>query len=236
MARTRMDRRSTTATEDTSLPRLGRRAQSFEQRTIAQWDRTSLGNLQRAIGRRWKELGVRVRARDRTGSRGCTGRRATRLYHVVGRSYMSRPASKGLTMRTTVLRHVGIPLGLLSLVVACTGGETRADSAAAPQAATPSSNWTADSSAIVATLAASRAGWNQADIDAHYRMYDDSVAFVYVPRGDDPPIRSLANVRVMAGDLFKGKKPSAGDRRAHTCQADRSGRRIDRESLHDASA
>ena len=109
-------------------------------------------------------------------------------------------------MRIAILRHVGVRLGMLWLVVACAGGETRADTPASAQGGTPLSNWRADSSAIVATLASSRAGWNQADIDAHYAMYDDSVAFVFVPRGEDPPIRSLPNVRAMAGDLFKGKK------------------------------
>jgi hypothetical protein len=104
-------------------------------------------------------------------------------------------------MRTAILRHVS----LLSLVVACTRGETRADSATSAQTATPLSNWTADSAAIVAALDSSRAGWNRADLDAHYGIYDDSVAFVFKGSANDPPIRTLSNVRGMAAEPFQAK-------------------------------
>jgi ketosteroid isomerase-like protein len=100
---------------------------------------------------------------------------------------------------------IRIAVAALALTACAPRAGQRADSAATDTTAARASSWAADSAAIVAALDSSRAGWNRADLGAFYAPYDDSAAFVFKGRPEDPPIRSLPNVRGMSAELFKAK-------------------------------
>ena len=113
-------------------------------------------------------------------------------------------------MRVRLAVRTGICLGTLTLAACSQGGQRPADSAASDTISPSSaSSWPADSAAIITALTSSQRAWNSADLDGHYAIFADSVAFVFVPSGNDPPIRSLANARGLAAGLFKGGKAPA---------------------------